>query len=260
MIDTHAHLNFKDFDDDFELVISKAKEQGVRKIIIPSSNLDTSKKSVEIAKENKDIFAAAGFHPIHGKEFSIEVLQELYTLLSMPKVVAVGEIGLDYFYLGKTSHYSRYPDKEEQKSILNKMFDLSKDMSLPVILHCREAHQDMLNFLKNEKISSGGVVHCFSGNKDEFKSYLNLGLHISFTGNITYSDKMNDLIKFIPLDRLLLETDCPYLAPAPFRGKRNEPAYLIEIAMQIAKIKKIEYAKLEEITDKNAEKLFRLKE
>lgn len=258
MIDTHAHLNFKAYENDLYSVIKRARDKGVKKFIVPSSNIETSKKAIEIARKYEEVFVCIGLHPIHSNELSIENLEVLYTLLSSKEVVGVGEIGLDYFYLGKTSYYSRHPNKITQKKVLVEMINLAQDASMPLIFHCREAHKDMLSILKSEKVEKG-AIHCFSGEKEDLRGYLNLGLYVSFSGNITYSSQFDDLINFTPLDRLLLETDCPYLAPVPYRGQRNEPSYIIITAKRIAEIKKIPLIKLEQVTDENADKLFKLK-
>jgi len=258
MIDTHAHLNFEKFEGDVGAVIGRAEAKGVKQFIVPSSNLITSQKAVELARRYPEVFAAVGLHPIHAQEMSIEVLQKFYALLSNPKVVAVGEMGLDYFYLGKTSSYAQYPSKDVQKVVFIQMLKLAKDANLPIILHCREAYKDVLAILLNEGVRGPGVVHCFMGSVSEAKAFLDLDFHISFTGNITYSEELNEVIKSVPLERLLLETDAPYLTPESHRGERNEPAYLAETAYKIAKVKGISLAEVEKQTTENAKKLFKL--
>ncbi|MCX6807119.1 MAG: TatD family hydrolase [Candidatus Berkelbacteria bacterium] len=258
MIDTHAHLNFEKFKDDVGAVLGRAIDKGIKKFIVPSSNLENSKRAVDLARKYPEVYAAIGLHPIHAKEMSINVLQHFYTLLSAPKIVAVGEIGLDYFYLGKSSKYAEYPSKEEQKVVLIEMLKMAQDTRLPLILHCREAYSDLFNIIQNEGIIGPGVIHCFMGDKDIAKKFLDLGFFISFTGNITFGQSLNSIVKYVPTDKILIETDAPYLTPEVYRGKRNEPAYLIEVARKIAEVKKIPLVEVESATDKNAQKLFKI--
>lgn len=258
MIDTHTHLNFEKFSDDVHDVIKRAHKNGVEKFIVPSSNLDTSLKAVKLASKHPEVYAAVGIHPIHAKEGSIEVLQKLYTLLSAPKVVAVGEIGLDYFYLDKMGSHAKYSLPEEQKVILIELLKLAKDAKLPVILHCRQAYREMLKILQGEGREWFGVAHCFMGTVEEARKFLDLGFYISFAGNITYSNALDELIKFVPLERLLVETDSPYLSPLSQRGKRNEPAFMVETVQKIAETKKVEFWEIAEKTTENAKNLFNL--
>lgn len=262
MIDTHVHLNFEKFSikggDDIDAVIDRAKAKGVKAFVIPSSNLNTSKKAVGLSKEYPELFAAIGLHPIHAKEMSIDTLQQFYTLLSAPKVVAVGEFGLDYFYLDKSSTYADFPSKIEQKVVFIEMLKLAQDARLPIILHCREAYEDLITVLKNEGVRSPGVIHCFMGSIEIAKEFLDLGFYISFTGNITFDNSLDSVIKFVPMEKMMIETDAPYLTPKVYRGKRNEPAYLIEVARKVAEIKKMPLAEVEKITEENAKKFFNI--
>jgi TatD DNase family protein len=259
MIDTHAHLNFPEFKGEISAALSRAKKVGVFKIINIGTDLETSLESVNLARKYPEIFASIGVHPHHAKDFSIESLEKFFVLASKDKVVAIGEIGLDFYPFGKTSRYSSYPSKEEQKMTFIQMLKLAQDCQLPMILHCREAYQDMLSVLRNEGIKGPGVIHCFSGTPKEAKEFLDLGFFISFTGNITYSKERDEVVKEVPLEKILLETDCPYLAPEPYRGKRNEPAYVIEVAKKVAEIKNLALIEIEKITTQNAEKLFAFK-
>lgn len=258
MIDTHAHLNFKAFEGEVGAVLGRAEEVGVKKFIVPGSDLETSKRAVDLARKYPEIFASVSIHPFHAKEMSIEVLEQFFVLVAKEKVVAVGETGLDYYRLDKTSKFADYPRQEEQKIVFVQMLKLAQDAKKPLILHCRDAYKEMLEILISEGIKIPGVIHCFSGTKDEAKEFLDLGFYISFSGNITYSDSLVDLVKSVPLEKLLLETDSPYLAPEPYRGKRNEPAYMLEIAKKIAEIKGISLVEVEKKTTENAEKLFKI--
>lgn len=244
-IDTHAHLNFKDFDLDWQQVIDRAKKANVQAIINVGSNLMTSRKAVEIAGEEKNIFAAVGLHPIHIKaptqrsESRHKVVgdekfdeEKFLKLAQNKKVVAIGETGLDYYY-NKTN-------AALQKEVLQKSIKLAYQVSKPIILHSREASDDLLPLLMAENPLPKGVMHCFEGDWQFAQMILEMGFYISFTGLITFSknQKTLEVIKEAPLERILIETDCPYLAPEAYRGKKNEPAFVVEVARKIAEIKK----------------------
>ena len=258
MIDIHAHLNFEKFVSDVAGPIVRAKKMGVKKIIVPSSNLENSKIAIKLADRHPEIYAAVGIHPVYGEGVSLEVIGQLYTLLSAKKVVAVGEVGLDYYYFNKESQYRRYPSSEKQKTILIQMIKLAQDARLPLILHCREAYNDLIEFLQKEGIKDSGVIHCFQGDKKQAKKFLERGFYLSFDGNITYGSSLDDVIFEVPLERIMIETDSPFLTPVPYRGQRNEPAYLIEVAKQIAKIKNIPLVEVEKITENNAKTVFKV--
>ncbi len=249
-IDTHTHLNFEKFADDRDDVIKRAIDAGVKAMICPSSNLENSRLAVEIANVHPEVFAAIGFHPIHIKDerFSLGDYQKL---LNSKKVVAVGETGLDYYYDSSTA--------EGQKEIFRSLIGLAQKYHRPLIIHSRNAGDDVLSILM-EQDDIKGVLHCFEGNWAYAKVILNMGLFISFTGLITFSKNKDtiEVIENVPLERLMIETDSPLLAPEPYRGKRNEPAYVIEVAKKIAEIKKIPLEKVAEETSKNAIKLFKL--
>lgn len=260
-IDTHAHLNFKAFNNDYSEAIDRAQKANVSAIINVGSNYETSKKAVEIAQKYPNVFAAIGLHPIHvGDEVWPEV--EFEKLARHKKVVAIGETGLDYYY-DKSS-------ADLQKEIFEKSLKLAMAVSKPVILHSRDASDDMLSVLMAQKPEPKGVMHCFAGDWPMAKMILDMGLYISFTGLVTFTKNYQtfEVIKNMPLERLLIETDCPYMTPTfvettvgkpePHRGKRNEPAYVVEVARKIAEIKKISLEKVEEQTTKNAKELFKI--
>ncbi|KKQ18288.1 MAG: Mg-dependent DNAse [Berkelbacteria bacterium GW2011_GWB1_38_5] len=250
-IDTHAHLNFKDFDLDYIQVIERAKKAGVEKVIIPSSNLKTSLKAIEIAEEIDGVFTAVGLHPIHVKDEDFNET-EFLRLAKNKKVVAIGEIGLDYYY-DKSNLLS-------QKEVFAKSLRLAQVVSKPVIVHSREAGMDILPLLLAESPMPRGVMHCFQEDWQFAQTILEMGFYLSFTGLITFSknQKTVEVIKKTPLERILIETDCPYMTPEPYRGKRNEPAYIVEVARKIAEIKKIPLEKVATQTSKNAIELFKL--
>ena len=281
LIDTHAHLNFNGYKEDFEEVIKRTLENDVWMINV-GSQYETSKKAVEIAEKYPEgIFAAIGLHPIHletglvkikndEEEVEVNTKEEVFDyekykeLARSPKVVAIGEIGLDYYYRPKTKRKLEL-FKEKQKKALLKQLELAKELNLPVIFHCRMAHQDLLKVLKlkikNEKLKIDGVIHCFTGSWEEAQEYLEMGFYLGFNGIIFKSIEGIDFkenIKKTPLDKILIETDCPYLAPPPFLNQRNEPLFVKYIAEKIAKIKDLGYEKISEITTENAKKLFNL--
>ncbi|MEK6732260.1 MAG: TatD family hydrolase [Candidatus Omnitrophota bacterium] len=279
LIDTHCHLDFKDFEDDRNAVLKRSRDSGVGVIINVGSSMEGTARSIELAAENDFIYAAAGIHPHEADrvtETDIKLFAEFLnpsilrlhsgsnpehlskgstiTLrVDKPKVVAVGEIGLDY--------YRNISSKENQKKLFEELLQKAKEKNLPLIIHNRESHQDMMDILSNVMGSSAsGVMHCFSGDKMFLKKCLDMGFFISFTCNITYknAEKLREIAKLVPMDSLLIETDSPFLAPQDFRGRRNEPMYVKYAAEEIAKIKGISFEEVSNITTVNAKKLFRL--
>jgi len=254
LVDTHAHLNFEAFETDYREVIERAFRSDVRAIINVGSNLKTSLEAIKIANmyasHAKGIYAAVGLHPIHVKEEDFDS-NEFEKIAADKKVVALGETGLDYYYDRST--------KEKQKEIFRKVLSIANKISKPVILHSRDASDDVLSMLIEEKIDTKGVMHCFQGNWQFAKVVLDMGLYISFTGLITFTKNYEtfEVIENAPLNRLMIETDCPFMSPEPYRGKRNEPAYVIEVTKKIAEIKKISLEKVAEQTSKNAMELFK---
>ncbi len=280
MFDTHAHVNFKDFKEDSADVIQRALRNNT-KIINVGSQYSTSERAVRMANQYpEDIYAAVGIHPIHlsEKAFKDEISGEeeinfrprfeefkkekYFELAQHKKVVAIGEIGLDYFH--------NKENKEKQKTIFTEQVDLAIEAGKPIIIHCRDenfdikhcAHRDIIKILREKKKQYKkklqGVVHCFSGSSKEALTYRELGFWLGFNGIITFSSDYNKVLKSIDLKQCLLETDCPYLTPAPFRGKRNEPLYVKYVAEKIAEIKNISFSEVEKITDENASKLFKV--
>ncbi|HEB01535.1 MAG TPA: TatD family deoxyribonuclease [Candidatus Portnoybacteria bacterium] len=252
LIDTHAHLNFKAFKNDFSQVIRDSLKQETWLINV-GSQLETSQKAVEIAeKYQTGVYAAVGLHPIHvdDEEFDSEKYQEL---AKSSKVVALGETGLDY---------KANSNKNHQKEVFRKHLELAEKLSRPVIVHCRQAHNDVLEILKSflrEGHSLKGVMHCFSGDWSQAQEYFKLGFLISFTGLITFARDWDQLIEKAPLEKLMIETDCPFMTPEPHRGKRNEPVYVKYVAEKIAEIKKLDFEKVVQQTTQTAKNLFNLK-
>ncbi len=265
MIDTHTHLDFKEFDRDREETIKRFFDLGGEKLVNVGCNLASSEQSAELADKHENIFASIGIHPHDAENFTELVLRKLEDLAAHKKVIAVGEIGLDFF--------RNFSPRETQTKAFKAQLELAEKYKKPVIIHCREAYVDLLEILKSYKISGWrGVTHCFLGSWPIAEQLLSLGFYLGFTGAITYPKKrflkdslgMNfnlepeifKVIKNAPLDRILIETDCPFLAPAPLRGKRNEPGFIKYVAEKIADLKNISVEKIEKATSENARKLF----
>ncbi len=266
LIDTHAHLNFKDFKDDYNTAVKQAFESGVKKIINVGSDLETSKKAVELAEKYENLYATIGIHPIHTGEVKKIGLNKIITQLKSNfgsrKIVAVGETGLDYFRTKGKEKISKEV-KNSQKELFFTLLNLAGELDLPVIIHSRDSAIHTLEVLKKARLkipNLRGVMHCFSYDLKVAKKVLDLGFLISFTGNITYknSDDLRKVVEFVPIDRIMLETDCPFLSPELHRGERNEPAYVVEVAKKIAEIKNISLDVVEEKTSENAIELFNL--
>lgn len=267
-IDTHAHLDFKEFDKDREEVIKRAKEGGVEKIINVGCNLERSRAALELAYQHENIYSAVGVHPHDVKNYELQITkQELEKLAKNRKVVAIGECGLDYYRLEKKSFsISLEEEKKTQKEFFKAQIEIAKKLNLPLIIHCRDAFADLLEIIQNTKYkilnTKPGVTHCFSGNLEIANEFLKLGFLVSFTGSITYAKPQAEILKVVketPLEKIMVETDCPYLAPVPHRGERNEPLYVKYIAQKIAEVKGIKIKEVEKITTENAIKLFNLK-
>ncbi len=253
LTDTHCHLDFKDFESDRDEVIKRSRKEGVGLIVNVGSSLRGTKASIEIAEKNDFIYAAAGIHPHEADSVPEKHLEEFRMLLGRDKVVAIGEIGLDYF--------KNISSKENQKKLVRILLSEARERDLPIIIHNRDAHEDILAILKEimgNKLK--GVMHCFSGDEKFLTDCLDMGLHVSFTCNLTFknADKLREVANKVPIERLLLETDAPFLAPQIFRGKRNEPSYVKYLAEEIAKIKGRSLEEVARITTTNAKKLFSL--
>ncbi len=251
LIDTHAHLDFESFDADREAVIGRAWRAGVEKIVNITSGAKDFDKVRRIAESHKQIWHAAGIHPHDTAQLKDQKwLDRVRALASGPKAVAIGEIGLDYFKMGNT--------KAEQKELFVAQLDLAQELKLPIILHIRDAYQDVYEMVKERGLS--GVVHCYSGTPEWAQKFLSLGYLISFTGTITFP-KNNQLVKAaqtVPLERIMVETDCPFLAPQRVRGQRGEPALVRDVAEKIAEIKNVSFEVVSKQTTRNAEKFFNL--
>lgn len=269
LIDTHCHLNFKVFDTDLDNVVRRSVESGVERIIIPGTDMDSSKKAVEIAQQFPTCFAAVGIHPHHARDKDLIVNDDLQTqltrLMDKDKVVAVGEVGMDYYYYRKT----KYKDmsvtdklKEKQKKLFELQLHLAQELHLPIIIHCREAFPDLLEIIDNFIATSGwkphGVFHCFGGGKKHARHVLDMGFYIGFDGNLTYDQNLPYIASEVPIEKILVETDSPFLTPIPFRGQRNEPKNLPIVVAEIAKLKGIDQKVVVQQTTQNARNLFSL--
>lgn len=259
-VDTHSHLDFPEFKAEIPAALGRAVDSGVKKIINVGVDLDTSKTSNDLARRYPEIYAAVGIHPHSALDLDLDVRPELTKFSANRKVVAIGEVGLDYYYLKRSSQFAKYPGREEQIFCFEQMLDLALELHLPVIVHTREADTDTLAVIKSYAGALRGVVHCFSGNYEFAKKILDAGFLLSFTGNITYpkNSQVIEVIQKVPLGSIMIETDCPYLPPEQYRGQRNEPAYVIEVAKKIAEIKELSLAEVERSTTKKAESFFRL--
>ncbi len=255
LIDTHCHLTMHDFEADRSAVIQRATDAGISRLITIGTDIEDSRKAIAIAEEYDFIYAAVGIHPHDVKDITdIESVSDtIKELASNKKVVALGETGLDY-------HYMHSPAKIQQEHFRLEI-SLAKSLGLPVIVHSREAKEDTLQILKEENAgTTGGVLHCFSGDMEMAEKAMEMGLYISFSGIITFKNakEILDIVKAVPLDRILIETDAPFLTPHPHRGKRNEPAYVRYIAEKIAEIKGLSMEDMEKTVMSNAVRLFRI--
>ena len=251
-VDSHCHLDFPEFDRDRDEVIRRAKCNGIEYIINIGASLEGSQKSVELARQFDSVYATVGIHPHEADKFKKNEQGVLEGLAKEKKVVAIGEIGLDY--------YKNYSKADNQRSLFISLVQLSKELGLPIVIHNREAEEDTLKILK-EYMPIRAVVHCFSGDKNFLKECLDLGFFVSFTCNITYkkAEDLRNLVRITPLNRLLLETDAPFLPPEGFRGKRNEPLYVKHLAQEISSIKEINLEEAAKVTTENAKIFFDLR-
>ncbi|NJP39013.1 TatD family hydrolase [Alkalicoccus luteus] len=253
LIDTHVHLNADQFADDADEVIQRAKEAGVAKMVVVGFDTKTINLAMELIETYPFLYAAVGWHPVDAVDFDDDKLAWLEELTKHPKVVAVGETGLDY-------HWDKSPHDVQQEAF-RKQIALAKKVKLPLIIHDREAHEDITAILQEEEAAeAGGIMHCFQGDEEMAKACLDMNFYISFGGPVTFKNAKlpKEVAKIVPDDRLLIETDAPYLAPHPYRGKRNEPAYVKLVAEQLAELRGVTYEELAAQTTKNAEILFHL--
>lgn len=255
MNDSHAHLDFPQFDGDRQQVIDRAREAGITRIINVGADLLSSEKSVELAERYPCIYASVGIHPHDADTLNEANFEALQAMAAHPRVVAIGEIGLDY--------YRNLSPRGKQMEAFERQLDLAESLGLPVIVHDRDAHDDVVATLQRRADGGSalrGVLHCFSGDLSMARQAIDMGLYISVGGPVTFQNarKLPEIVQDIPLTRLLLETDCPYLAPHPYRGQRNEPAYVVLVAQKVAALKNVSLAEVQRVTTKNVQDLFDL--
>jgi TatD DNase family protein len=251
LFDTHVHLNAEQFEEDLVEVIERAKEAGVLKMLVVGFDRPTITRAMELVETYDFLYAAVGWHPVDAIDMTDADLEWIESLAAHPKVVAMGEMGLDYYW-------DKSP-KDIQIEVFRRQIRLAKKVKLPIIIHNREATADIVSILQEEGAAEvGGIMHCFSGSVETAKVCLDMNFYISLGGPVTFKNakKPKEVAAEIPLDRLLIETDCPYLAPHPYRGKRNEPAYVKLVAEQIADIKQVSFEEVSRITSENAKKVF----
>ena len=246
-IDTHAHIYNDDYTNRIDDLIKEANAKGVEKIISVGVNLATSEECVKLAEKYTCVYATCGFHPHEAAKAPKRYLYELEQFYEHPKVVAVGEIGLDYYY--------NFSDQKDQKRVYHDQLEMASCLELPVVVHCRNADNDILKGIQESEYESG-VIHCFASDLKFANSIIEIGFHISFTGMITFVKELESVVREIPLEKMMLETDSPYLSPIPHRGKQNEPSRVIHIAEKIAELKEISLDDVAKSTTETAHNLF----
>ncbi|MDO5310799.1 MAG: TatD family hydrolase [Clostridia bacterium] len=250
LFDTHAHFDDERFDADRDKMLNQMKDFGVTNITNIASSMESSRRSVELAEKYDFVYASVGVHPSETENLTEMDMEELRRLAQHPKVRAIGEIGLDY-------HYPDDVAPDIQKEWFIRQLDLAQELNMPVIIHDRDSKGDALEILKKRKISNG-VVHCFSGSAETAREIIKLGMMISFTGVLTFKNARRaiEACAAVPTDRLMIETDCPYMAPEPHRGERNHSGYVRYVAEKMAEIKGVSYEEMVDITNRNAKRFY----
>ena len=253
LFDTHAHLHFQEFDPDRQAVLERARQAGVRRFVTIGIDVETSQSALALAEAEGDCFTAVGLHPHEASTATEATWLALRQLAVSPKVVALGEMGLDWF--------RTLSPREDQIRAFRRQIALARELKKPILIHCREAYAEVLGVLKEERAHEvGGIMHCFSGDAEFARVCLDLGFLISIAGPVTYPSarKLSEVVRTVPRDGLVLETDCPYLPPQPYRGKRNEPAHLTHVAARVAELLGLGLDVIAETTTTNACRLFGL--
>ncbi len=254
LIDSHTHIHFKDFQNETEAILNRAQKAGVSQLVNVATDLATSRTVIEIATRYPGVFAAVGVHPHDVAKMADGDLAALKSLASSSsKVVAIGEVGLDYYY--------EHSPKDVQQSRLRDFVKLSAETKLPLIIHCRDAFEDCFRILDEENgWKQGGVFHCYTGNLETAEKILKKGFYVSFSGIVTFkkSQELQEVARRLSRDRFLIETDCPFLAPEPHRGKRNEPAYVRLVASKLAELRGVSFEEIAALTSRNTRELFRI--
>ena len=264
MIDVHCHLNFHSFRSDVDEVIKRAFDKGVTKIINTGTSLEASISAIKLAEKHENLYAIVGVHPHHADKVEKGWEKEIDRLSKKPKVLAIGEIGMDFFSYKSNG----IVNARLQRDVFEAQIDIAYKNKLPLQIHGRKASKEIIEILhanKSKLLKTPGMFHCMAGSIEYLKQVLDLGFYVGFDGNITYEGlapgedtKLSDLIEYAPLERIVTETDAPFLTPNPYRGSRNEPSYVIIVGEFIAKIKKTTFEEVDKITTDNASKIFRL--
>ncbi|HLR91964.1 MAG TPA: TatD family hydrolase [Atopostipes sp.] len=255
LFDSHVHLNVKQFAEDEAEVIQRAKEHGVSRIAVVGFNHETIAKALELSKSYEGIYPIVGWHPTEAGSYSDEVEEKLIHLLQTEKIVGMGEMGLDY-------HWMEDP-KPVQIEAFRRQIRVAKELDIPITVHNRDSTEDVYQVLKEEHVGDvGGIMHSFNLTPEWQERFLDLGMHISYSGVLTFSNapEVKESAKVVPLDKVLIETDAPYLSPMPYRGKRNEPSYVRFVAEELAELREMSVEEIAKITTKNANQLFKLTE
>jgi len=255
LIDTHAHIQDEKFKDDLDNVLERAQDAGLEKIICVGIDYKSSREAVDLARKYPQVYAVVGVHPHDAKTLNTEVLPKLYELAKDPRVVAIGEIGLDF--------YRDLSPREQQRKAFVEQINIARELYKPVVIHDRDAHQEVLDIIKQEKAGRNqGIMHCFSGYLPLAIELMKEGFYISFAGPLTFKNakKTHEVAAKISIDKILIETDCPYLTPEPFRGKRNEPAYVKYVAQKMAEIRNKSIEEITYTTNLNAKRVFRIRD
>lgn len=253
IFDTHTHLNVEQFKDDLTETIERSRELGVTEMAVVGFDTPTIEKSLELSQTYPEIYSIIGWHPTEAGSYSKAIEDKLQSQLTEPKVVALGEIGLDYYWMNDP--------KEVQAKVFRRQIAIAREHNLPISVHTRDAIEDTYHILKEENIQNvGGIMHSFSGDVEWMKRFLDLGMHISLSGVVTFkkATEVHEVAQAVPLERLLIETDAPYLAPMPYRGKRNEPGYTRYVAEKVAELREMTVEDVAKITRQNAFELFRI--
>jgi TatD DNase family protein len=253
LFDTHAHLHFPEFDSDRRAVLERARQAGVSRMLTIGTEVPTSRAAIALAEAEPDVWAAVGVHPHDAAAADDAALAEIERLAGGARVVAVGEIGLDFF--------RNLSPRDAQERVFRRLLGAARRVGKPVVVHCRDAHAEVLAILAEERVGEvGGIMHCFSGDVEVARRCLDLGLLVSLAGPVTYPNAraLPDVARFVPADRLVIETDCPFLPPQGFRGKRNEPAYLALTAARVAELRGEPLEDFARRASDNARRLLRL--
>jgi TatD DNase family protein len=255
IVDTHTHYDDEAFDEDREQLLNRLSQSSIPFVVNVGASIESTKKTIALTQQYSYIFGAVGVHPSETAELNEENFNWLKQATKLSKIVAVGEIGLDYYW--------DTPDRKIQKEWFERQMELAKEVKLPAIIHSRDAAKETLDMIMSANLKEvGGVIHCYSYSKEMAKSYLDMGFYLGIGGVITFKNaiKLKEVVEYSPLEQLVLETDCPYLAPEPNRGKRNSSLNLIYVAQEIARIKKIDYEEVLEVTEQNARKMYGINE